>query len=103
MMENKDIPRDGTNIMVTYKKEFSYGAYGSEKRMEVVTKMGFYSTLFNYIAVPPSWQYFNGVLLPHGFGGDRLQIEDIISWKPTTKTDEHIRNQNGVLSQSIVL
>jgi hypothetical protein len=74
-------PEDLRNIWVTYEKVFSRGLYGDTKVKEIVTKRGFYIELFDHIAVPPDWQIFNGKLLPHGWGGDRLQLNEIIKWE----------------------
>lgn len=74
-------PENLRNIMVTYRKKFYTGAYGDTVETKIVTKMGFYDEIFDYISVPPSWRNFNGVLLPHGFGGDRLQVRDVIKWE----------------------
>lgn len=80
-----ELPEDGVNIWVTYKKEIKRGIYGEKKSTEVITRRGFYNKLFNNIAIPPDWQYFEigGVqrLLPHGWGGDRISIEEVIKWE----------------------
>jgi len=90
-MEKPEVMR---NVMVTYMKEFGYGHYGIEKRMEQVTKRGFLTdsdgyynkrdqwieTPEGYYAVPPSWQEFKGILLPHGWGGDRLNNNEVLKW-----------------------
>lgn len=80
--------------MVTYKKIIGYGPYGVERREETVTKRGFLTdsdgyynhkgeyitTPSGYYAIPPSWQEFGGILLPHGWGGDRLNHDQVIKW-----------------------
>jgi len=76
-MEN---PENYKNVMITYKKEISSGHYGIVKSMTEVTKRGFYSPLFKHYAVPPDWRMFNGNLLPHGWGGDKLQPKQVITW-----------------------
>lgn len=65
------------NMMITYLKPLKHGAYGSTE----VTERGFYSDLFNRFTIPPEWRMFNGVLLPHGFGGIRLKEHEIIKWE----------------------
>ncbi len=76
-----EYPEDMRDVMVTYKKKFYSGAYGSTVTENVVTKRGFYSKMFDNISVPPAWRKFNGVLLPDGFGGDRLKLKDVIKWE----------------------
>ncbi len=75
------LPEPWKNCMITYEKEFSFGEYNSQKRKEIVTRKGFYSDLFDNFAIPPDWAHFKGVLLPNGFGGDKLKIEEVIDWK----------------------
>jgi len=75
-----ETPENLRDIMVTYEKKI-YDRYGNAIGEEVVTKRGFYDNLFNQISVPPSWAKFNGVLLPDGFGGDNLKIEEVIKWE----------------------
>lgn len=85
MTATLELPEDGVNIWVTYKKEIRRGVYGEKRSTEVVTRRGFYSKLFGNIAIPPDWQHFDigGVqcLLPHGWGGDSLNIEEVIKWE----------------------
>ena len=76
-----ELPIGFSNVMVTYEKTFSSGAYGDTKTKQVVTKMGFYDNIDNKFSIPPRWKKFNGVLLPDGWGGDHLTIDKIISWK----------------------
>lgn len=76
-----DTPTPFRDIMVTYEKTISSGPYGDTKTKAVVTKRGFYTDLFDYVAVPPDWQMFGGALLPHGFGGDKVPLDKVISWK----------------------
>ena len=81
MKKKVEIPEFDRDIMVTYKKTIYFGAYGSEKRTQIVTKRGFYSKLFDNVSIPPEWRKFNGVLLPHGWGGDTLKIGEVIKWE----------------------
>ena len=76
-----EYPEDMRNVMITYMKTSSSGPYGLTKTKYRVTKRGFYSKLFGNFQVPPAWQYFNGVLLPHGWGGDKLTLDEVIDWK----------------------
>ncbi len=75
------IPENLRTIWVTYKKTFNTGPYGDTKVKEVVTEKGFYNKLFDHIAIPPAWRLFKGNLLPHGFGGTRLKMEEVIKWE----------------------
>ncbi len=68
-------------IWVTYKKVFGCGPYGDTKRIETITRRGFYDPNFNKVSVPPEWRVFDGVLLPHGFGGDHLTLDKVINWE----------------------
>ena len=81
-MINSNLPPNSESVMVTYKKSFSTGPYGDTKELREVTKMGFYSELFQNFAIPPEWRMFNGILLPHGWGGDYLAADEIIKWEP---------------------
>lgn len=76
-----DIPEDLRDIMITYKKNVYSGVYGDTITKEIVTKRGFYSKLFNNFSIPPRWSYFNGVLLPDGWGGDHISINEVIKWE----------------------
>ena len=76
-----EIPENLRDIWVTYEKTFHAGPYGDTKVKEVVTERGFYNKLFDHITVPPGWRMFKDNLLPHGFGGNRLKIEEVIKWK----------------------
>ena len=88
-----NIPEPYINIMVTYKKEIGYGPYRERKVIETVTKRGFYcgdgvriDGSHYDIAIPPDWQNFTFsdgtiALLPHGWGGDRLTMAQVINWK----------------------
>lgn len=79
-------PTPYETIWVTYEKTITFGAYNMESRKEIVTERGFYCKLFKNFSIPPDWQYFRmgneECLLPHGFGGGRLTIDKVISWKP---------------------
>ncbi len=82
-MENTiELPPDMQNVMITYKKTISFGAYGMNTRTEIVSERGFYSKMFNNVSIPHEWRYFKGTLLPHGFNGTRLSIDKIIKWEP---------------------
>lgn len=74
------LPTPFVDVMITYKKTIT-GVYGSNKQVVTITKRGFYSDLFNHFAVPREYRKFNGVLLPHGFGGDRLNENEVIKWE----------------------
>lgn len=80
-MENTTLPLPFENVMITYEKTTTYGAYNMKTQTSIVTEMGFYSNLFNHFAIPPEWRNFNGVLLPHGFGGKKLAIDKVIKWE----------------------
>ena len=69
-MKTLTLPTPFTDVMVTFKK-------GTDE----ITKRGFYSDSFNQFSVPPEYREFNGFLLPHGFGGDRLTEKDVIKWE----------------------
>lgn len=75
------LPTPFIDVMITFEKTISSGYYGLDKRKEVISKRGFYSDLFNHFAIPPEYRKFNGRLLPHGFGGDRLNEKDVIKWE----------------------
>jgi len=49
---------------------------------EEVTKVGFYMKLFNNVSIPPAFSRFKGSLLPDGWGGDKINVEDVIKWEP---------------------
>lgn len=76
-----NLPEPYKDLKITYKKTIRFGPYNDQERKEIVTKRGFYCTLFNNFAIPPNYSYFNGVLLPNGFGGDHLPIDKIIKWE----------------------
>lgn len=92
-METTERPTPYLNIWVTYEKQ-TYNAWGTTTGAPkiIVTKRGFYcpnserNELTYDVAIPPGWQNFtfsNGTtsLLPHGWGGDRLKWDQVISWK----------------------
>ena len=68
-----DLPEPYVDLMITFQNE-----HGS-----IVTKRGFYCKLFETFSIPPSYQMFNGALLPHGFGGEHIDINSkkIKNWK----------------------
>lgn len=80
-----EIPEPNRDIMVTFNQNVYSGLYGEEVTQQRVTKRGFYSSLFNHIAVPPGWRHHTmgdkSVLLPHGWGGDKLSIDQVIRWE----------------------
>ena len=76
-----ELPENARDVMITYKKTYYTGAYGEKKVKKTVTKRGFYLKIFNNFSVPDEWAMFNGVLLPHGFGGDTIKIKDVIKWE----------------------
>ena len=81
-MENTiELPQPFVDVMITYEKTTTYGAYNMQSRKAIVTERGFYSKLFNNFSIPPEYQFFNGVLLPHGFGGTKLSIDKVIKWE----------------------
>jgi hypothetical protein len=70
-MDNRiETPENLRNAIFTYKKngETKYGR-------------GFYDKNFGNVAIPPDWRKFKGILLPHGFGGDHVDLKDIIEYK----------------------
>lgn len=79
-MNKIEIPIPNKDIMITYKKAFYSGAYSLNREVRTITKRGFYSDLFNNFSIPPEYRKFNGVLLPHGFGGDHIDISEVINW-----------------------
>jgi hypothetical protein len=76
-----ETPTPFVDIMVTYEKKVTFGIYGTESKTEIITKRGFYSPLFDNVAIPPSYQKFNGRLLPHGWGGDHIKLDQVIKWE----------------------
>lgn len=76
-----NLPEPFTNVMITYKKPFFSGPYGTKVEVLEVTRRGFYSSLFENFAIPPDWRHFNGKLLPHGFGGDHISKDEVIKWE----------------------
>ena len=88
----KQLPENMVNIMITYKIENDVytkrGWYNDPK----VGFSGYYNALGQwinppngYFTIPPSWQFFTigkkEILLPHGWGGDRVLPENIINWE----------------------
>jgi hypothetical protein len=96
-----NLPESYENVMVTYMKIFYTGPYGDTKEKREVTKRGFYTDTDGYynalgqwietpngkFAIPPNWAMFNGILLPDGWGGDRVLPEQVIKW-------EYIKDEN---------
>jgi hypothetical protein len=80
-MKNIELPEPFKDVMVTYNKTFYSGPYKTVQNIRTITKRGFYSNLFEYFSVPDEYAYFNGNLLPHGFGGDRLLPKQVIKWE----------------------
>jgi hypothetical protein len=80
-----ETPESYENVWVTFMQTTRHGPYRSEKRTTKVTKRGFYSDLFGYFSVPPDWREFKGVLLPHGWGGDRVPIAKVLGWTHVNK------------------
>lgn len=80
-MKTCELPEEYCDVMVTYMKTFYSGPYGDASELRKVTKRGFFSKMFGYFSIPPEYRYFNGSYLPHGFGGDKVKIEDVINWK----------------------
>lgn len=96
-----ELPKEYTNVMITYEAEISYGAYGIQKRKEIVKRRAFYSksdgfynsqdqwveTPNGYFSVPQYWQDFTfsdgtTALLPHTFYQyPRVYPENIIKWE----------------------
>jgi len=81
ILSGNNLPEPWVDLKITYKKIITFGPYNDQSRKEVVTKRGFYSNLFNYFCVPPTYAYFNKVLLPNGWGGDRILPNKIIKWE----------------------
>jgi hypothetical protein len=84
-MKNKDLPPNMENVMVTYKKKFFHGPYGTKEETRKVTRMGFYSKLFENFSIPHEWKPFNfggkEYLMPFGFAADRRTPSQIIKWE----------------------
>lgn len=74
-MKNTQTPIPFKDMMVTFKRTDNNG------NTHTIIKRGFYSNLFDVVMIPPEYRMFNGKLLPHGFGGDRLKLDKMISWK----------------------
>ena len=78
-MEN--LPKPFVDVMITYNKKFAINEYNTQFESRIITKRGFYSDTCDYFAIPPEYRHFNGVLLPHGFGGDRITADKVTKWK----------------------
>ena len=70
-MNTQEMPADYEDVMVTFK----------DRKGKQLTKRGFYDPNFKHFAIPPAYQRFNGVLLPHGWGGHRCRPGSIIKWE----------------------
>ena len=75
-MATTETPIPFKDMMVTFKR-----TNANSTTTQIITKRGFYSDLFDLVQIPPSYQMFNGRLLPHGFGGDKLKLDEMISWE----------------------
>ena len=74
-----ELPQPYENVMVTYKNRAG----------NIVTKEGFYCTLFNHFSIPPGWATFNNMRLPDGFYGSvDLETWEIIKWTAISTTTE---------------
>ena len=70
-----EMPIPFKDMMVTYRRTDGSG------NKTTITKRGFYSDLFDIVMIPPEYRMFNGRLLPHGWGGDRFDLDQIIKWE----------------------
>lgn len=77
-METPDEMRD---IMVTYKKVIYNPLYKKNKQIKTITKRGFYNKPLDGISIPPRYEMFNGRLLPDGWGGDHIALNEVIKWE----------------------
>ena len=77
------LPLPFRNVLITYEKTFREGPYGIRKRKAVTTRLGFLSNLWGKVefAVPPGWAEWNGSVLPNGWGGDKVPLDKVISWR----------------------
>lgn len=70
-MKVATLPTELINVWVKYRKDGL-----------VVIKRGFYSTVVKpCFSIPPEWRVFQGSLMPHGFGGDLIPVDQVISWE----------------------
>ena len=93
----KELPIEMEHVMVTFvgsvRVRDKY--YDHYEKMQI-TKRGFFSKLLGgyynsknewidipegYFSIPPDWRTFNGVLLPHGWGGYRVKPDQVIKWE----------------------
>jgi hypothetical protein len=99
MVMERPIPMK--NIMVTFRgRVYVRDKYYGHYEEQVITKRGFFHKYETdslngyydaanrwvampggYISVPPRWKEFNGTLLPDGWGGHRVKLEDVIKWE----------------------
>ncbi len=97
----KKLPIQMKNVMVTFKgKVYVRDRYYGYYEDQIITKRGFFhkwetSTLngyYNatnqwismpdgYFSGPPRWKEFNGVMLPDGWGGHRVDPKNVIKWE----------------------
>ena len=80
---NMEKPEDMKDIMVTYLKNNSEVI----RRGFLVSTDGYYNSLGIWIptpdghyCIPPTWQVFDSILLPHGWGGDRITHDQVLNW-----------------------
>lgn len=76
-----NLPKPYECLMITYNCIVSSGPYGDTKTKTVITKRGFYCSVFETFSIPPEYRIFGGVMLPHGWGGHHLKPNQIIDWK----------------------
>lgn len=83
MEKEIQLPEEFADVMVAYMKNG-----------QKVCKHGFYSKLFKNFAIPPEWRHFEiggeQVLLPHGWGGDHVKPENVISWEYINKNQKYV-------------
>lgn len=75
------IPDEMRDIMVTYKKVIYNPLYKNNKQIKTITKRGFYNKPLDGISIPPRYAMFNGRLLPDGWGGDHISLNEVIKWE----------------------
>jgi hypothetical protein len=75
------IPNEMRDIMVTYKKVIYNPLYRNNKQIKTITKRGFYNRALDGISIPPRYEMFNGRLLPDGWGGDHISLNEVIKWE----------------------
>lgn len=102
-----NLPKEYQNVMVTFEGTvYVPDKYYGKHEIQTITKRGFYhksngyynskdqwiETPNGYFSIPHSWRLFNGVLLPHGWGGHRIAPENVIEWRELNKTEEKIQS-----------